>query len=126
MTIKINLQPKNIKAELGDYGVFTLRPMGVNEDLLLSQYAREIQEALTELDEVKKKLDANDATEQEQGEITKQLNEISQRISRDKERVVEVFKRLIFCEDEERHEKLFNEIPLNVLREKYDEVMQNG
>lgn len=125
MTIKVNLAPKTIKAELGDYGVFNVRPMGINEDLLLSQYARELQEAVAELDKIKEKVN-DKLSDEESAEIGKKLEQTSAQIMRDKERVVEVFKRLIACDDEARHEKLFNEVPLGVLREKYEEIIQNG
>ena len=125
MTIKINLQPKNIKAELGDYGIFTLRPMGINEDLLLSQYARELQESMAELDEIKTKAQGN-ISDEDQVKITKRLQEISEKMTKRKEDVSGIFKRLFICDDEKQHEKLFNEVPMDAIRKAYDEVMQNG
>lgn len=44
MAMKIDLSPKKYEAEIGDYGKFFVRPLGINEELEMQQLAREIDE----------------------------------------------------------------------------------
>ena len=122
---KIELKPETHTAEIGEYGVFEVRPYGINEDLEMDRLNREANEMLAQAKELADAAEKTKAKADEDAflEFYKQADE---QVKKTKKKIVAIIRSTFKSEKKGAVDRLFDEISLNKLKEIHDEVVANG
>ena len=116
MTITINLKQNTKTVKFGDYGTFTVRPMGAGEELELTRLQREMAEMgenLQNMDEYKEAEKNGDKEKVAEGMA--KLREMTAKAQEAKAKQIEIFKACVTAKDQASVDRLFNENSLEDL-----------
>lgn len=110
MTITVNLKPNTKTVKFGEYGTFTVRPLGAGEELALAQVTREANEANDELDHLDEYVEAEKKGDKEKAkEGMKKVRTIREKIEKLHLSQIEILRGTVSSKIPGAVDKLFNE-----------------
>lgn len=125
MTINIDIKPQLKEAQLGDYGVFHIRPLGVNEDMRLSALAEEHEKTFEEIKALQEQFEQKKIKNDDEKALAR-IDELERQMKKRSAELAEIWRGVISSDDPKAVDRLFKELQLPDIIGAIREVLENA